>query len=302
MSLCLAAAAVLVSVSSETARAGAAPSCAGADDREFPLSTRIRGGPASYTAGGGFGTWYIDLTNTTDRSCADIHPVVVLVDSKRALKPAQPQLEFYDSSRARPVRFAATDEHELVGAFDGDDFAGFTVAPGRTVSVKVRLAVTSDAVPDDITANAAVVQRHEEDGDWVGESNDYRFRVADGRGEKAGEGQVDGSGTAAPESSSSGSPDGSETPGGASSAPDTGTAPTPTGSALASAGSALASAGETDGTDGTGKSDSAEAAGNDEEAEELAGTGLAVAHAAGTVFAGLLAAGGSVYVLVRRRR
>ncbi|NUO46769.1 MAG: hypothetical protein HOV82_32635, partial [Streptomyces sp.] len=65
---------------------------------------------------------------------------------------------------------------ELVGAFGG---AGLTVGPGRTVTVKVRLALTSDAVPNQVTVNAAVVQRHNDDGDWVGQSNDYRFAVAD---------------------------------------------------------------------------------------------------------------------------
>lgn len=157
--------------------AHAAPTCAAAtpDARAFPLTTRIHGGPANYEAGGGYGVWYLDLTNTTARTCADIHPVVVLVDKKRTLRPGQPQLEFYEGPRPRPVRFETTDEDELVGAFGGE---GLTVGPGRTVTVKVRLALTSDAVPNEITANAAVVQRHDDDGDWVGQSNDYRFAVA----------------------------------------------------------------------------------------------------------------------------
>ncbi len=171
----------------------ALPSCV-TDDGDFPLTTRLHGGPDSYTAGGGFGTWYLDLTNTTGRTCTGIHPVVVLVDGKRALKPSQPRLEFYGTpkgtperpqgpvdagspakERPLPVRFETTDEDELVGAFDG--FDGFTVGPRKTVTVKVRLAVTSDAVPNEVTANAAVVQRHDGDGDWVGQSNDYRFTI-----------------------------------------------------------------------------------------------------------------------------
>ncbi|MFE6195625.1 hypothetical protein [Streptomyces sp. NPDC057838] len=158
-----------------------APACAAPDDHTFPLTTRLRGGPDTYTAGGGFGTWYLDLTNTTDRTCSAIHPVVVLVDDRRALQPSQPRLEFFEEGRTRahPVRFEKTGEDELVGAFtdEADRFGGFTVGPGRTVSVKVRLAVTSDAAPNDVTANAAVVQRHDDDGDWVGQSNDYRFRI-----------------------------------------------------------------------------------------------------------------------------
>ncbi|NNN37122.1 hypothetical protein HLK59_43635, partial [Streptomyces sp. S3(2020)] len=151
-----------------------APACATTDARTFPLTTRIHGGPDTYEAGGGYGTWYLDLTNTTRRVCKDIHPVVVLVDAERALGAGQPRLEFYEGDRVRPVRFRTTEEDELVGAFGGD---GFTVGPGKTVSVKVRLALTSDAVPNRVTVNAAVVQRHNDDGDWVGQSDDYRFAI-----------------------------------------------------------------------------------------------------------------------------
>nr|WP_246101032.1 hypothetical protein [Streptomyces cyaneus] len=193
-SLCLAAAALLAAAPPVRAEPPAAlPSCA-TDDGAFPLTTRLHGGPASYEAGGGYGVWYLDLTNTTVRTCTGIHPVVVLVDGKRALKPSQPRLEFYgipkgsqddsqdggptgdpDGARPHPVRFETTDEDELVGAFGG--FPGFTVGPGKTVTVKVRLAITSDAAPNEVTANAAVVQRHDRDGDWVGQSNDYRFTI-----------------------------------------------------------------------------------------------------------------------------
>ncbi|MFF4058208.1 hypothetical protein ACFYZ8_00895 [Streptomyces sp. NPDC001668] len=145
--------------------------------RAFPLTTRIHGGPASYEAGGGSQSWDLDLTNTTGHTCAGIHPVVVLVDERRALKPSQLRLEFYDGPRTRAVRFESTEEDELVGAFGG---AGLTVGPGKTLTVRVRLAVTGDAVPNEVTANAAVVQRHGDDGDWVGQSNDYRFAVEGG--------------------------------------------------------------------------------------------------------------------------
>ncbi|WP_308402805.1 hypothetical protein, partial [Streptomyces sp. AC550_RSS872] len=190
-SLCLAAAALLAAAPPVRAEPPVElPSCV-TDDRAFPLTTRLHGGPDSYTAGGGFGTWYLDLTNTTGRTCTGIHPVVVLVDGKRALKPSQPRLEFYGTPKDSPegpvdagspagdhplaVHFETTDEDELVGAFDG--FDGFTVGPRKTLTVKVRLAVTSDAVPNEVTANAAVVQRHDGDGDWVGQSNDYRFTI-----------------------------------------------------------------------------------------------------------------------------
>ncbi|WP_406477394.1 LPXTG cell wall anchor domain-containing protein [Streptomyces sp. NBC_01615] len=168
-----------------TAPANPRPACAAPGTRDFPIKTRIHGGPAAYDAGGDFRTWYIDLTNTTAHTCGSIHPIVVLVDGKRALRPEQARLEFYEGERPHPVTFEKSDEAESVGAFD-DGFPGFTVGPGRTLTVKVRLSVTSDATaPNDVVANAAVVQRHNDDGDWVGESNDYRFRI---EGEEEGEG------------------------------------------------------------------------------------------------------------------
>ncbi|WP_343239844.1 hypothetical protein [Streptomyces sp. SID12488] len=162
-----------------SAHAHAATCATTPTDRAFPLTTRIHGGPAAYEAGGEHRTWRLDLTNNTARTCTDIHPVLVLVDERRALTTAQPRLEFYDEHRPRPypVRFEATDADETIGVFDGDGFPGFTVGPGRTVSVRVRLAIGAGAVANDVVANAAVVQRHAGDGDWVGQSNDYRFRV-----------------------------------------------------------------------------------------------------------------------------
>ncbi|GHF03183.1 hypothetical protein GCM10014715_69280 [Streptomyces spiralis] len=175
LSPCLAAAALLLA-GPTLARADSRPACAGPDDRHFPITSRIHGGPAAYRAGGGYGTFSLDLTNTTSGTCAAVHPVVVLVDGKRALKAGQTRLEFYDGARVHPVRLESTDQDELVGPFDAG-LPGFTVGPGRTVTVKVRLSFTSDAVANEVTANAAVVQRHDDDGDWVGQSNDYRFRI-----------------------------------------------------------------------------------------------------------------------------
>ncbi|MET7985453.1 MULTISPECIES: hypothetical protein [unclassified Streptomyces] len=153
------------------------PDCVSSDAHDFPIRTRIHGGPDSYRAGGDSGTWYIDLTNTTAHPCGAIHPVVVLVDDKRTLRPEQARLEFYEGERAHAVRFERSDEAENVGPFD-DGFPGFTVAPGRTVTVKVRLSLASGATaPNAVVANAAVVQKRADDGDWVGESNTYRFRI-----------------------------------------------------------------------------------------------------------------------------
>ncbi|MEN8650209.1 hypothetical protein ABCR94_06080 [Streptomyces sp. 21So2-11] len=156
-----------------------APSCGDPSSAGFPIDTRIYGGPATYRPGDGFQAWYVDLANTTTRPCQNIHPVVVLIDQARTLSPAQIRLEFHDpaADRWHPVRFEKTEEDELVGAFD-DGFPGFAVPAGRTVPVKVRLAFTTDVVPGQVVANAATVQRQGDDGDWVGESNDYRFTMA----------------------------------------------------------------------------------------------------------------------------
>ncbi|MFJ3643483.1 hypothetical protein ACIPRD_27535, partial [Streptomyces sp. NPDC090108] len=188
LSLCLTTGALLGVTAPVAAPADATPSCAPPGDRAFPLATRIHGGPSSYAAGGEYANWYIDLTNTTTRPCTGVHPVVVIADDAHTLKPAQPRLDFFDRAKALPVRFESTDEQELVGVFDAQGFAGFTVAPGKTVTVKVRFSLASGTAPEKATINAAVVQRRGEDGEWVGESNDYRFAIAaDGDQEDGGD-------------------------------------------------------------------------------------------------------------------
>ncbi|MEU7098986.1 hypothetical protein AB0A66_11745 [Streptomyces longwoodensis] len=252
----------------------AAPSCDAPDAKDFPLTTRLRGGPAAYEAGGGYGTWYLDLTNTTDRTCTGVHPVVVLVDARRALRPSQPQLEFYADGRPHPVRFQRTDEDELVGAFDG--FPGLTVGPRATVTVRVRLAFTSDTAPDSVTADAAVVQRHGDDGDWVGQSDDYRFTVT---GDPAPTGPAPTGPAAADPGAATpaGADPGAATPGAATA---TGTTPAP---------------------DAPSGSPSAEAVLSlTERAGELARTGLGSPVAAAA--AAVLLAAGTALVLARRRR
>lgn len=159
------------------------PTCATAAGDDFPIRTRISGGPATYVPGGGFGRWTLELTNATDETCGNVHPVVVLVDGRPALRPRQILLEFDDGERLRPVRFERTDRDENVGVLgDPAAFPGFTIAPGRTVTVGLRLAFTSDAAPDRVVASAAVVRRRADDGDWVGASNDYAFDIVDAGG------------------------------------------------------------------------------------------------------------------------
>ncbi|MCL2553230.1 MAG: hypothetical protein FWE75_13930 [Actinomycetia bacterium] len=172
----LAAVVLLLQASAAALPAGRPSGCDAPTGNASPLTTHIHGGPDRYKAGGADGTWYIDLRNTTAHTCAHIRPVVVLADTERVLMATQPKLEFFEGDRVHPVAFQRTDRSEVVGAFD-DGFPGFTVAPGRTLTVKVRLALASDARRNDIVAKAAIVQRRGSNGDWVGESNDYRFRI-----------------------------------------------------------------------------------------------------------------------------
>ncbi|WP_207229012.1 hypothetical protein [Streptomyces sp. BK022] len=172
-SLCLIAVTALAPVSS----AAAVAPCAAGDAGSFPLGTRVHGGPDTYRAGGAPGTWYVDLVNTGTQTCAGVHPVVVLVDDERLLRPSQAKLDFYDGRRRRPVRLESTDHQELVGVVGADGFAGYTVAPGKTVTVRFRLMITSEAYADHVTAKAALVQRRGQDGEWVGESEDYVFDI-----------------------------------------------------------------------------------------------------------------------------
>ncbi|MFD3530618.1 hypothetical protein [Streptomyces sp. NPDC058664] len=153
------------------------PTCGTPSGPAFPLDTRLHGGPADYPAGGPPQEWKLDLTNTTAAPCSGIHPVLVLTDRERALRPEQIRFEFYDagSARWRPVAFEVTEEAENVGAFTG--FGGFAVPAGQTLTVPVRLAFRAGTVPDEVVVNAAVVQRRGADGDWVGESGDYRLTV-----------------------------------------------------------------------------------------------------------------------------
>ncbi|NEC01710.1 peptidase [Streptomyces anulatus] len=218
------------------------PVCGDPDAKDFPIETRIQEAPDRYASGGGYGTWFLDLTNTTDTTCRALHPVLVLADRDRRLTSDQIQLTFSEPGRPgveHRVTWESTDHDEQIGVFGGDEgdrrdrrereeggeggeagtstgtgtdtgtgtgtgtdtgagtgidgsgdgFLGFTVPAGETVSVRVRMAFTSDTDPGPVTAHAAVVQRRHqdkakgggrEDGEWVGESEDYAFVIVDG--------------------------------------------------------------------------------------------------------------------------
>ncbi|MER6617181.1 hypothetical protein [Streptomyces xantholiticus] len=158
-----------------------APTCGKSTDPDFPIKTRIHGGPATVRAGSGFHSWSVELANSTRESCDRIHPVLVLTARDRSLTADRVTLEFHDqeADRWRPVTLERTMQDEFVGVFD-DGFQGFVVPGGKTVTVRTRLSVAVGTAANEVTVNAAVVQRKGDDGDWVGESGDYRFAVLEG--------------------------------------------------------------------------------------------------------------------------
>lgn len=152
--------------------------CGDGKSSAFPIGARIRGGPAVYRTGGGPQSWYLDLTNTTASECTAIHPVVVLTDKARTLRPAHLRMDFDAPGGTFPVSLERTDRDEIIAVFDGGDaFPGFTVAAGGTLTVKVSLAFAPDAPTGEVVADAALVQRKGDDGDWIGEAGGYRFSV-----------------------------------------------------------------------------------------------------------------------------
>lgn len=179
--------------------AAPAPACGKATDPDFPIKTRIRGGPATVRAGSGFHTWSVELTNRTREGCDRIHPVLVITAEDRTLTADRVKVEFHDeeADRWRPVTLERTTEDEFVGVFD-DGFQGFVVPAGGTVTVRTRLSVAAGTAANRVTVNAAIVQRKGDDGDWVGESGDYRFAVLEGEGDEEREGEDDGVRSASP--------------------------------------------------------------------------------------------------------
>ncbi len=167
-----------------TAAVPTPPSCGKLAAKNFPIDTRMHGGPPVHHPGGGFEQWSVDLANTTAEPCRDIHPVIVFAGRDRGLEPNRIILEFYDddASRWRPAALETTAEDEIVGVLDDGVFRGFAVPARATVTVRVRFALTADTPPNQVTVNAAIVQRRGDDGDWVGESGDYRFAVLDDDG------------------------------------------------------------------------------------------------------------------------
>ncbi|MFF3779785.1 hypothetical protein [Streptomyces sp. NPDC001933] len=279
------------------------PACGDPEAKDFPISTRIHGGPDTYASGGGYGTWFLDLTNTTTESCRGIHPVLVLTDEDRRLTADQIQLKF--SEQGSPgtehrVTWETTDQHEHIGVFGGeggDSFDGFTVPAGRTVTVQVRMAFTSDTSPGRMTVNAAIVQRQraasgtadkagKDDGAWVGESEEYPFTVVVDESDGAETSDAD---EMAETDEMAGTTETGETPG-ASDAPES---------------SETAGTGEVGGTGDTPREPRPVGPGRtpgQSGRPELAETGSGSVPAAGITVAGLLIGGGAMVIRARRSR
>ncbi|MER5616099.1 hypothetical protein [Streptomyces sp. NPDC002215] len=304
-----------------SATADQQPACGDPEAKDFPISTRIHGGPDMYASGGGYGTWFLDLTNITTESCRGIHPVLVLTDEDRRLTADQIQLKF--SEQGSPgtehrVTWETTDQDEHIGVFGGeggDSFDGFTVPAGRTVTVQVRMAFTSDTSPGRMTVNAAIVQRQraasgtagkagKDDGAWVGESEEYPFTVV--VDESDGEEASDTADTADIDEMA-GTTETGETPE-IGVTPETGDVPeigeTPEiGDAPET--SETAGTGEVGGTGDTPREPRPVGPGRTPEQSgrlELAETGSGSVPAAGITVTGLLIGGGAMVIRARRSR
>jgi clumping factor A len=164
------------------------PYCGDPDSAGFPIQPRIQRGPKAYPPGGDWKIWKLDLRNTTRTACRSIHPVIVFVDNDRKLAADRIGLEFQipGEEQWRPVTFETTDRDEHIGVFQARGFKGFVVEPKKTVTLKVRMRFSSGMDEDGAKINVAAVQRRDDDGDWVGESNDYQFAIRDDDGDGDG--------------------------------------------------------------------------------------------------------------------
>ncbi|TKA13431.1 hypothetical protein [Actinacidiphila oryziradicis] len=158
--------------------AALAANCAPAAGQDFPVRARLHGGPAEYTAGGAPRAFALDLANATGADRREVHAVVMLIDDRRALFPAQIAMEYADGAGDwHPVSFEHTDNDENVAVLGGENGPG-TVVPARaTVTVRLRLRFAPGTPAGRVTASATVMQRKGDDGDWVGESDPYAFRT-----------------------------------------------------------------------------------------------------------------------------
>ncbi|WP_407565122.1 hypothetical protein [Streptomyces sp. 184] len=160
-----------------------APRCGDPGAGRFPVATALRGDGAALRAGGARRGLALRLHNVSDDACRDVHPVAVLShEGGGRLRPDDIRLEFYDAAarRWRSVAFERTGAEESAGVF-ADGFGGFALPAGGSREVPVRLGFAAGAPTGRVTVNVTTVQRRGDDGEWVGQSDDYHVAIGRGR-------------------------------------------------------------------------------------------------------------------------
>ncbi|MDI5972493.1 hypothetical protein POF50_024660 [Streptomyces sp. SL13] len=155
-----------------------APVCGNPAARGFPIDSRLHDGPSGYAPGLEADGFALDLTNTTDGACRDVHPLVILVDRDGTLTGDQFTLRYRPPGGDwRAVPFESTDRGEFVGIPGGQNGPGLTIPAGATVTVRLQLWFAPSAPADRVVASATTMQRRGQDGSWVAESNHYPFDI-----------------------------------------------------------------------------------------------------------------------------
>lgn len=155
-----------------------APVCGSPAATGFPIHSLLRGGPSGYPPGLVSSPFRLDLHNTTDTACHDVHPLIILVDRDGRLTPNQFSLRYaLPGGDWRTVPFETTDQGENIGIPGGQNGAGLTVPAGRTVTVRLQLWFAPDLPAERVVASATTMQRRGDDGSWVAESNHYAFDI-----------------------------------------------------------------------------------------------------------------------------
>lgn len=311
--------AVWCGTAQSAAASAAVPSCGRRESPRFPIDARLHGGPARYARGGGWRAWHLELRNTTRVECRAIHPIAILVDRAHALRPDHIRMEFLDpyadkaaGGRWRPVSFETTDEDENIGVF-GDPFQGFTVPARGSVKVRVRSRFTDSAPTGPVTANVITMERRADDGDWVGQSGDYDFRIERAAG--VGAEEASGAGTEEPGEPRKSGPSAGEQPstgGLRTGEPPAEPRPEPRADQGTGAGGRTGGPGKTGGPVGLGKEEPparadatpgprGEGSSRDHLPPELAATGRGVVLLGLAVISGALIVSGTALVIRSRR-
>ncbi|MFG2225453.1 hypothetical protein [Streptomyces sp. NPDC048644] len=171
---------------------GGQAGCGRQESGGAPLTARAGGAPGEYAAGDGWRGWQLELRNTADAACTDVHPAVVLAAERHGLQPDMIRLEFRDQTTGDwlPVPFAPTDRHEQIGVLgkggtgpNGGAGGGSRAGHGLTVpahgatAVPVRMRFARDTPRDRVAAGVTTDRRSEGGGAGAKPSGDYAFTV-----------------------------------------------------------------------------------------------------------------------------